>query len=166
MEAIRTNSRGSTLQRERGFTLIEMMVVVAIIAILVTLLVPNFMRARAQAQTAACEANMKEIATGLEMYYADNLNYPSGATAGSSNPVDAADPLVKYYLKQAPVDPAAGPGKYYTYSISGSGTGDASYTILCPGLHAPLTLQTLNGGTAPSSDSSIQYDSNSGFSVH
>jgi len=152
--------------RESGFTLIEMMIVVAIITILVTLLVPNFMRARAQAQTAACESNMKEIATALEMYYADNLSYPGSGSGTSSNNVDAADPLVQYYLKQPPVDPAAGPGKYYTYTISGSGTSDASYTIVCPGFHSALTLQMLNGGTAPASDSSIQYDSNRGFSVH
>ncbi|HUY11525.1 MAG TPA: prepilin-type N-terminal cleavage/methylation domain-containing protein, partial [Candidatus Dormibacteraeota bacterium] len=71
--------------RESGFTLIEMMIVVAIITILVTLLVPNFMRARAQAQTAACESNMKEIATALEMYYADNLSYPGSGSGTSSN---------------------------------------------------------------------------------
>lgn len=61
---------------ERGFTLIEMMIVVAIIAILVSILVPNFIRARAQAQTAACEANLKEIATSLEEYETDHEAYP------------------------------------------------------------------------------------------
>ncbi|HTU82068.1 MAG TPA: prepilin-type N-terminal cleavage/methylation domain-containing protein, partial [Candidatus Acidoferrales bacterium] len=61
---------------QRGFTLIEMMIVVAIIAILASILVPNFVRARAQAQTAACEANIKEIATALELYETDNDQYP------------------------------------------------------------------------------------------
>ena len=66
---------------ERGFTLIEMMIVVAIIAILVAILVPNFMRARAQAQTAACEANLKEIATALEEYETDHEAYPDVTAA-------------------------------------------------------------------------------------
>ena len=41
-------SRADSLRGQRGFTLIEMMIVVAIIAILVSVLVPNFVRARAQ----------------------------------------------------------------------------------------------------------------------
>ena len=51
---------------ERGFTLIELMIVVAIIAILAGILIPNFVNARAQAQTSACESNLRAIATALE----------------------------------------------------------------------------------------------------
>src|SRR6202035_1419085 len=59
-------------EAERGFTLIELMIVVAIIAILAGILIPNFVNARSQAQTAACESNLRSIATALELYYADN----------------------------------------------------------------------------------------------
>src|ERR1700730_13516423 len=66
---------------ERGFTLIELMIVVAIIAILAGILIPNFVNARAQAQTAACESNLRSIATALELYYADNQVYPVASAA-------------------------------------------------------------------------------------
>mgnify|MGYP001386898394 CR=1 FL=1 len=69
------------MERQRGFTLLEMMVVVAIIAILAGILIPNFTRARAQAQTAACIGNMKTIATALELYYTDKQSYPVATTA-------------------------------------------------------------------------------------
>jgi len=102
---------------ESGFTLIEMMIVVAIIAILVGMLVPNFVRARAQAQTAACEANLKEIATALELYESDHDAYPSG----SAVPVNANNADLQPYLKQIPVDPAAGPKAYYEYTVTQAG---------------------------------------------
>jgi type II secretion system protein G len=144
-------------KRQRGFTLIEMMIVVAIIAILVTILVPNLMRARAQAQTAACEGNLKEIATALELYETDHDAYPQ------SGNVDASNTDLLPYVQQVPVDPAAGPGKPYTFSVTTSTTGTSSYTITCPGVHDPATLQAINQGD--SSATHIQYGSQSGFTA-
>ena len=64
--------------RGRGFTLIEMMLVIAILAILALIMVPNFMRARSRSQLAGCEGNLKALGTSLEAYAADNAaHYPS-----------------------------------------------------------------------------------------
>lgn len=142
---------------QRGFTLIEMMIVVAIIAILVTILVPNLMRARAQAQTAACESNLKEIATALELYETDHDAYPASGNVDSSN----TDFLP--YVQQVPVDPAAGPGKPYTFTVTTSSDSTPSYVITCPGLHDPATLQSISQGESTAAH--IQYGSQSGFST-
>lgn len=145
-------------ESEKGFTLIEMMIVVAIIAILVAVLVPNFMRARAQAQTAACEANLKEIATALELYQTDHEQYPNvpGATNATSTDANLGE-----YLRQTPVDPV-NPSGFYQYQVANYSSGNASYTIICPGAHDPATLSAL-GGT--SSAQHIQYSSSSGFTA-
>jgi len=143
---------------ERGFTLIEMMIVVAIIAILVAILVPNFMRARAQAQTAACEANLKEIATALELYQTDHQAYPD-VTALTD--VTNTEANLGSYLRQTPIDPVA-PTSFYQYETTGYDTGSATYTIVCPGSHDPATMTAI-GGTAAKVH--ITYSSGNGFAA-
>lgn len=100
---------------QRGFTLIELMIVVAIIAILAGILIPNFVNARAQAQTAACESNLRSIATALELYYADNQVYPSAAGAPVQPSLLTANGVA--YLNNTPRDPAAQAGSA-TYSLT------------------------------------------------
>lgn len=57
--------------KRQGFTLIELLVVIAIIAILAAILFPVFAKAREKARQSNCASNVKQIATGLQMYYQD-----------------------------------------------------------------------------------------------
>jgi prepilin-type N-terminal cleavage/methylation domain-containing protein len=65
----------------RAFTLIELLVVIAIIAILAAILFPVFAQAREAARSTACLSNMRQIATGVQMYvqdYDETLFFRSG----------------------------------------------------------------------------------------
>lgn len=106
-----------------GFTLIELMIVIAIIAILAAILVPNFIRARAQGQVTACKSNLKNIATALEMYSTDyGGRFPTNITSGGV--------LTPNYLRTLPTCPGAGSVTYETAGYSAQSSPDA-YNINC-----------------------------------
>jgi prepilin-type N-terminal cleavage/methylation domain-containing protein len=65
---------------ERGFTLVEIMIVVLIIGILLAIAVPNFVRARESSRAKACVSNLKQIDAAKEQWAMDN-NKRTGARA-------------------------------------------------------------------------------------
>lgn len=63
------------MPQNRAFTLIELLIVVAIIAILAAIAVPNFLEAQTRAKVARVKADQRSIATGLETYHLDHNAY-------------------------------------------------------------------------------------------
>lgn len=109
---------------QRGFTLIEIMIVVVIIGVLGALIVPQFMDRPEQAKVTAARSDLKAIATAIEMYRLDNGHYPSteqGLEALVTRP--QGDPPApnwspRGYLRQLPVDPW---GSQYRYAVTDTG---------------------------------------------
>jgi prepilin-type N-terminal cleavage/methylation domain-containing protein len=106
-----------------GFTLVEIMIVVAIIGLLAAIAVPNFAQARTNARRGTCINNMRLIDAAKEQYALEN-NHDSSVT-----PVGAD---LTAYLKGGamPTCPAAG-----TYTISAIGTNPSCSESAAPNLH-------------------------------
>jgi len=63
-------------RKDRAFTLIELLIVVAVIALLVAIAVPNYLEATRRADTAACKSNLRTLGTALVMYRIDYGVFP------------------------------------------------------------------------------------------
>jgi len=88
----------SLRKSRRGFTLIEIMIVVLIIAVLLAIAIPNFMKARDTSRAKACVANLRQIDTAKMQWAMDNKK------VGTDVPVDAD--LVPTYIKNAMACPS------------------------------------------------------------
>ncbi len=106
-------------RRRQAFTLIEVLVVVAIIALLVAILLPSLNRARAQVRAMTCQSNMRQLALGFLTYAAENKGSLPGAyrdgTADWLGPFDEVKKVQR--LDQ---------GRIYKY------VGRAEGTYVCP----------------------------------
>lgn len=98
-----------------GFTLVELLVVVAIIGILSSSVLAALQTARQSARDTRREEDMDTIFKGLELYYEDNGRFPSG-TSDSRNS-NFLQPLVNGgYLDSAPQDPKNDSTYHYNYN--------------------------------------------------
>jgi type IV pilus assembly protein PilA len=87
--------------REAGFTLIELLVVVAIIAILAVIAIPVFGALRDNAANSAAEAEVKNAATALEVYYTQNSSYPAAATVAADAGITISENVAMDYTLAA-----------------------------------------------------------------
>ncbi|KPQ30030.1 MAG: type II secretion system protein G [Marinobacter excellens HL-55] len=131
--------------KSKGFTLIEIMVVMVILGLLVAIVGPNIMGRGDQARVTVAETQLNNLANALDLYRLDNSHYPStqqGLDALVQRPSGSPEPRnwnADGYLKSVPQDPwgneyqyvspgTEGPYDLYSYGSDGQegGEGDAA----------------------------------------
>ncbi len=124
------------MKHQKGFSLIEIMVVVVILGILASIVVPKIMGRPDEARVVKAKQDILAIQNALDLYKLDNGTYPTtdqGLAALVTKPSTAPEPRDwKAYLKRLPTDPW---GREYLY--------------LNPGQHGEIDIFTLGAGGQP-----------------
>ena len=107
-----------TLRNKKGFTLVEIMIVVAIIGILAAIAIPNFIKARIQANAKACINNLKQV-DGAKQQYALEFKLKGSDTVASLG-------VLTIYLRNPDATACPTNNSAYTDSVTISGN------IKCP----------------------------------
>ena len=118
--------------RTRGFTLIEVMVVVVILSILAAIIVPKVMDRPDTARLVKVQSDIRALESALNLYKLDNFDYPTTD--------EGLEALVPKYIDRLADDPWGNP-----------------YLYLSPGLHGDMDVYTLGadglqGGTGMNAD--------------
>ncbi len=123
------NRRTPTPRGVRGFTLIEVMVVVVILSILAAIVVPRIMSRPDEARITKARQDIRAVESSLNLYKLDNFRYPdteAGLNALVSRPSGDAENWKGPYLERLPTDPW---GNEYQY--------------LKPGEHGTIDIYSL-----------------------
>lgn len=116
----------------KGFTLIEIMVVIVILGILAAVVVPNIMGRPDEARITKTKQDVRALETALDLYKLDNFNYPTteqGLEALVTKPTTPPEPKryrEEAYLKKVPKDP-----------------WENEYQYLSPGEHGAIDIFSL-----------------------
>jgi prepilin-type N-terminal cleavage/methylation domain-containing protein len=117
-------------QKQKGFTIVELLIVIVVIGILAAITVVAFNGIQAKARDAQTESNMSAIAKMMEMYYIDNGAYPSVCGGGDNAGCSAnllAGALVPTYASRLPdAYPTPNSAGVFNYV---RGTAGVSYAI-------------------------------------
>ena len=136
---MRVTKKAKTMRAARGFSLVEILVVLVIIGLLVSIVAPNVLQRADEARVQKVRADFKNIETALKLYKLDNFNYPTteqGLAALVDKPT--MEPVPRNwkqggYLESVPADPWGNPYKYLSPPEFGRGDYDI-YTLGADGI--------------------------------
>src|SRR6516162_7340745 len=125
-------NQGGSMQRQAGFTLIELMITMVVLAILAAIAIPSYTDYTLRGKIPDATSNLQAMKTKMEQYYQDNRSYPTNGTpcvTGAPGAGQIQLPATQYFTMSCTT---AAPYQTYTVTAAGNAGTDlegATYSI-------------------------------------
>jgi type IV pilus assembly protein PilE len=136
------------MQRQSGFTLIELMVTVAIVAILAGIAIPSYTIYITRSKIQEATSNLLAMRTKMELYFQDNRSFVGACAPGTVAPLPAS---LKYFTISCPTL-TDGPPQAYTIRADGTDPSLVGLTLTINQANVRTTVSVPAGWTLPSTN--------------
>jgi prepilin-type N-terminal cleavage/methylation domain-containing protein len=131
-------TKRAVLGNQRGFTLIELMIVVAIIGILAAIAIPLWTNVQARARVAKAQADMRTLASSVSIYAAHMGNMPAALTDLTAPAINGLNQSAGPFMASVPAPPPGGTPAWGAYAYASSTAG--TFTITATGDGTTITV--------------------------
>jgi prepilin-type N-terminal cleavage/methylation domain-containing protein len=145
------------IKEKTGFTLVELLVVMAIIAILTVITLGSFTESQKKSRDGARKANLKSLSEAINLYYADTGSFPSEASVTFGGELKRGTTI---YMKKIPSEGTSGISNL-DYQVSSTGKSFKLYTNLENDKDKDCACYLATSGKTPTC-SSLSYTISSG----